>query len=138
MSIFQFERILGFVFAIVILAIAAAGGYLWYIENQEIPLQTTTVSETENTQVLEGVYACLPRADGAKGRECTPGIKVGDEYYALDLASVIEAGGELGLRAGEKISVGGTIVPIEEISSDQWKAYSLKGIMRVLEVAREE
>jgi hypothetical protein len=35
-----------------------------------------------------------------------------------------------------KIIAGGIIVPIEEISSEQWNNYPVKGIMRVEEIGR--
>ena len=80
---------------------------------------------------------CLPHTDGSKAKECTPGLKVGEEYYALDMAAVIESGSKLTLTNGMKILAGGVVVPIEEISSDQWQNYPVKGIMKVEEVARQ-
>ncbi len=135
MSIFQFERILIGVFIALILCIAAVGGYLWRVEQQGIPV--AKVETPTNLAIMTGTYACLSRLDGATTRECIPSIKMGEEFYALDLAPVIEAGAELGLRAGEKITVGGTFVPIEEISSNQWEVYRVQGVMKVEEVSRE-
>ncbi len=135
MSIFQFERILFVVFGVLIVCIAGLGGYLWHVEQQGIP--TPEVEAPKGLAIMEGTYACLQRLDGTTTRDCIPSIKMGGEFYALDLAQAIEAGAELGLRVGEKITVGGIFVPIEEISSDQWSVYFLQGLMKVEEVSRE-
>lgn len=135
MSIFQFERILIGVFVVLLVCIAGVGGYLWHVEKQGIP--TPEVEIPTDIAIMEGTYACVPRIDGTTTRECLPAINLGGEFFALDLASVIEAGGELGLRVGEPITVGGIFVPIEEISSDEWDVYRIQGIMKVEELTRE-
>lgn len=135
MSIFQFERILIGVFVVLIVSIAGLGGYLWHVESKGIP--TTEIETPTGLAIMEGTYACLPRLDGTTTRDCIPSIKMGGEFYALDFVSVIEAGGELGLRVGEVITVGGIFIPIEEISSNQWDVYRVQGIMKVEEVSRE-
>jgi len=136
MSVFQFERILSIALVVVVVCIAAGAGYLWYVESRGIP-QETIASSGSQAVILEGTYVCLPHTDGSKAKECTPGLKVGEEYYALDMAAVIESGSKLTLTNGMKILAGGVVVPIEEISSDQWQNYPVKGIMKVEEVARQ-
>ncbi|MEK7509750.1 MAG: hypothetical protein AAB605_03480 [Patescibacteria group bacterium] len=138
MSIFQFERILSVGLVVVVVLVAAAGGYLWYVESQGNPLEAASrQANTSEATVLEGTYVCLPHTDGSKAKECTPGIKVGDEHYALDMAAVIEGGSTLTLTNGMKILAGGIVVPIEETSSDQWQNYPVRGIMKVEEVAKQ-
>ena len=134
MSIFQFERILIGLFVVLIVCIAGAGGYLWYVESQGIPV--TEVEVPTDIAIMEGTYGCVPRIDGTSTSECLPALKMAGEFYALDLAQVIEAGGNISLRVGETITVGGMFTPIEEISSDQWDVYRIQGIMKVEEVTR--
>ncbi len=134
MSIFQFERILIGVFVVLIICIAGVGGYLWHVEKEGIPMQE--VEEPTGVAIMEGTYACLPRLDEGVTAECIPALKMGGEFYALDLAPLIEVGGELKARVGETITVGGIFVPIEEISSDLWDVYRVQGIMRVEEFSR--
>ena len=135
MSIFQLERILIGFFVVILVCIAALGGYLWHVEQQGVP--TPEIAAPTDLAIMEGTYACLQRLDGTSTSECIPAIKLGGDFYALDLATVIEAGGELRLRVGENITVGGIFTPIEEISSDQWSVYRVQGIMKVEEVSRE-
>lgn len=135
MSIFQLERILIGLFVVILVCIAALGGYLWHVEQQGVP--APEVETPTGLAIMEGTYACLERLDGTSTSECMPAIKLGGDAYALDLASVIAAGGEIGFRVGEKITVGGIFTPIEEISSAQWSVYRVQGIMKVEEVSRE-
>jgi hypothetical protein len=134
MSIFQFERILIGVFVVLLVCIAGVGGYLWQVESEGIP--TPEIEVPEGVAIMEGVYACLPRIDGASTSECIPAIKLGEEFFALDLARFIESGGELRFRVGETITVGGIFTPLEAISDEQWDVYRLQGVMEVEEVTR--
>lgn len=135
MSIFQFEKILGVVLVVIVVVMASLGGYLWYVESRGIPTQHIA-SEKTQASILEGTYVCLQRTDGKRTTECTPGIKVKEDQYALDLAYVVGGEKSISLSNGMKILVGGVIVPVEEVSTDQWDRYSIKGIMRVEEVAK--
>lgn len=135
MSIFQFERILIAFFVVLVISIAGVGGYLWHVESQGIPVPEAETPT--DIAIMEGTYGCVPRIDETSTSECLPAIKMGGEFYALDLTQVIEAGGTLNLRVGEPVTVGGIFVPIEEISTNEWEVYRIQGIMKVEELTRE-
>jgi hypothetical protein len=84
------------------------------------------------TTTLSGTYECLPHAGNGDFHtmECAFGIKAENGFhYALDLSSI-----EAGLANTEMnapIKVTGTLVPIEQISTDKWQSYDIKGIMKV-------
>ncbi len=133
----QENRGLWILLCALLLAIFLIGGYLMYVSYAGIPVSGAD-DQQEQAVVLRGVYSCLPHADGTKPKECTPGIKTDSgEYTALDMGLVIESGGNIKLTDGTRILAGGVVVPIEEISSDQWKPYPIKGIMRVEEIAKQ-
>lgn len=126
------------VLLIVFIALAIlAGGYLLLLSAQGVPDVVVQEKPTQEAQILEGTYVCLPRVDGKKTTECTPGLKVGEEYYALDLARLTGAGVTTNFTNGTNIVAAGVVVAAEAISSDQWKVYPIKGIMAVEEVAKQ-
>lgn len=135
MPSFRENRRLWVIFIIFLTLAVLAGGYLAYLSRQGVP--ETVAEPTAEATILDGTYVCLPRADAAKTKECTPGVKVGDDYYALDLARLLEAGETTNFSNGTKILAAGAITPIEEVSDEQWKTYRVKGVMRVEEVARK-
>lgn len=121
---------------IVVLGIVA-GGYLALLQTQGAPTSMVTDPSAADAVVIEGTYSCLPRKDGKKAAECSPGLLTSDgTYYALDLGPVIGAGGDPQLKNGEKISSGGKLLRIEEISTDQWDMYPVTQVMSVEEIAR--
>jgi hypothetical protein len=81
---------------------------------------------------LTGEYTCLKLKDSSKPQtlECIYGLKTNQgEFYALDFNSV--PSGMPNLKSEERITVTGTITPIEMISADYWQKYDVKGIMSV-------
>lgn len=136
MPSFQENRGLWILLMVVVSLAILAGGYLLVLSAQGAPELVIEEPQAREAQILEGTYVCLPRTDGNKTTECTPGLKVGNDYYALDLAILAGAGVTTNFTNGTNILAAGVIVPIEEISSEQWDVYSVKGIMAVEEVAR--
>lgn len=127
------------VFLIVILALAIlAGGYLLALRAMGAPDPVVSdVPPQEQVTVIEGTYACLARKDKAQTKECSPGLKKDDgSFIALDLGEVIGSGGNANLANGTKITVGGEVVKIEDLSTDQWDVYDVTELMRVFEIAR--
>ncbi|OGG60766.1 hypothetical protein A2765_01475 [Candidatus Kaiserbacteria bacterium RIFCSPHIGHO2_01_FULL_56_24] len=139
MPTFTENRVLWIALLVILALIIFSGGYLAYLQKSGIPQPVAQdTSPDTGAVVLSGTYVCLPHTDGSKTKECTPGIKTdAGEYYALDMAKIIAGGTSAKLANNTKIIAGGTIVPIEEISTDQWKAYPVKGIMAVEEVAKQ-
>ncbi len=110
-------------------------GYLTFLSN-DIPNNSPPVDQNPAT-ILQGNYVCLPLANGTKAPDCKPAIKVGEEYYALDLATVREGGATTTFTQNTPILAAGNVTPIEAISSDEWKKYRVKGIMKVDEIAKQ-
>lgn len=139
-TLFKENKVLSSIFIAIVVLAVLAGGYLWYLQASGVPDEPAaqnTPTETSKAVILEGMYVCLPHTDGTKAKECTPGIRVENkDYYALDMAIIVESGTSLKLTNGMKILAGGVIVPIEEISTDQWQKYPIRGIMSVEEVAK--
>ncbi len=138
MQPFQHNRALWAAFLVIIILVIIGFGYLFYLQNAGVPVPVAQAPAASQETVLTGTYVCLPHTDKTKPKECTPGIQTEDRsYYALDLGILIEGGTAPKLVAGTKILAGGVVVPIEGISTDQWKQYPIKGIMKVEEVAKQ-
>lgn len=91
-----------------------------------------TPQDSPSDVTLTGTYTCLPKKDtgGPVTLECAFGLQKDGEYYALDLSSIPTVDYPA-LNGGEEITVEGTLVPIEMISSDRWQTYIVKGIVSV-------
>lgn len=137
MPSYQENKGLWILLIVFIVLAVLAGGYLVLLSAQGVPEVVVEEKTTQEAQILEGTYVCLPRSDGKKTTECTPGIKVENDYYALDLARLAGAGVTTNFTNGTQILAAGIIVPAEELSTDQWDVYSIKGIMAVEEVAKQ-
>ena len=140
MPTFQIPRGLLILLIVIIALVVLSGGYLAFLSTQGAPKSSPTNPplETKEAVILEGTYVCLPNSDNSKTKECTPGLRKDDgEYVALDLGIVIGAGGDPKLTNGTKISAGGVLVPIEEVTGDQWDKYPVKDVMQVEEIAQQ-
>ncbi len=121
--------------AIIIVLIAgfyALNAYIYH-EKQGDPQDVTSYRGT-----LSGDVVCLPHADttGPQTKECAYGLKTeSGEYYALDLALMSQQ--HAPLETGERISANGLITPIEMLSSDHWKKYTIEGIFSVTDSVKE-
>lgn len=87
---------------------------------------------TRLRSTLTGTYICLPHRQnsGPQTEECAFGIKTENGNYAL---STMLLRSYFDYSTGDKIEVVGYIVPIEELSSDFWQKYDVKGIMNLTE-----
>ena len=88
------------------------------------------VPETSYEGTFIGTPTCLLHRDtsGPQTLECAVGIRFDDgTYYALDMSGMAA---DFQSYQG-RMSVSGTVVPIEAISSNVWQKYDIKGIMKV-------
>ncbi len=109
-----------------IAAFYAFNAYI-YAEKQGDPGDVVSYRAT-----LEGEVVCLPhKGDGPTTLECAYGLKTDvGEHYALDLAALTMPEGTMP-ETGDRISAGGTVTPIEMLSSDHWQTYDIEGIFSV-------
>ena len=116
--------------------------------NVQSPVQNTPVQDTEGGALegpenafpndvprrvsLSGTYVCLPHRNqnGPQTLECAFGLKTDTgEYYAIDFSAMSQIPPPV--ATGDRISANGLLVPIEQISSDQWRIYPIEGIFSV-------
>lgn len=96
-----------------------------------------TYTALSERRTVTGQATCLPHknTDGPQTMECAFGLETDDGvFYALDLAALESLGKSTNLPMEGKISVEGTFVPVENLSSEQWSRYAIEGIIRVTEV----
>ena len=81
---------------------------------------------------MEGEVVCLPlkEKNTIQDSDCPYGIKTQDnEYYALDTGLMSSTPQVYAI--GDKIKANGVITPIENLSTDHWQKYNVKGIFSV-------
>ena len=81
---------------------------------------------------LSGTYRCLPHADGSAlaTNECAYGIETAaGDMYALDLRLVSNSVPQI--AAGDTFSAQGIVVPADQLNTDAWQKYPIKGIFSV-------
>ena len=99
-------------------------------------VQAPVVIETVPTDDMEvqgevkmtGQTVCLPYKDDGMMHtmECAYGLQVGDKYYALDLGSFT-----VDFETQETLSIEGTFVSLDALSSEQWQQYDIEGVVAV-------
>lgn len=95
------------------------------------------VLQIPTQMTLQGEYVCLPHKNtsGPITLECALGLKSDDgAYYALDTTNVSFLPQET--PTGTHLQVQGLVVPIEQISSNAWQKYDIRGIMQVAAVKK--
>ncbi len=88
-------------------------------------------SELPQKITLDGTWECLPHknTNGPQTMECAFGVqKIGSgEHYAVDtnLMSTFP----IDYATGQKVRIQGRLTPIEQLNSDIWQRYNVKGII---------
>lgn len=99
---------------------------------QEKQVDNSTYAPYRGT--LTGVQTCLP---GPQILECVIGVRTDSgEYYALDFGAISQTSIEE--QIGQRFSANGLITPIENINSDRWHEYNVKGIFSVIDSVKVE
>lgn len=117
---------------IVVAGFFALNSYIYYQKQSQGPNEIVPYNGT-----LTGELTCLKLKDNSKPQtlECIYGLKTNQgEYYALDFNSLPSA--MTNLKSEERLSVTGTITPIEMLSADHWQKYDVKGIISVTDDIR--
>lgn len=81
---------------------------------------------------IKGEYVCLPYKDSAMPNDgdCKAGLLTEDgTYYALDFAMASQTVPTLSV--GDRFSADGLVVLLEELSTDMWNVYPIRGIFSV-------
>jgi hypothetical protein len=102
-------------------------------------LEKGAYSKIPERATLTGVYTCLPHrnTNGPQTLECALGIKTDNgAYYALNAMLLSSTDVWNTLQTGERIRIEGPLVPVEQLSTDIWQKYNIKGIMNVTSVQR--
>lgn len=87
---------------------------------------------------VSGTFECLQHKDpnGIHTMECAFGIKADSgEHYAL-ATELLSTDLFMTLATGERIRVEGVMVPVEQLSSDRWQSYNMRGIINVASASR--
>lgn len=86
---------------------------------------------------LEGEFICLPyiQNPGPVDDLCRFGISTIEGNFALT-ANLLEK--NISNKIGDQIIISGYVTPIEEISSDVWKKYSVKGIIDLTQINKKD
>lgn len=104
------------------------------VTSSPTPIISVNPNESPKEMTIEGEYVCLPHKDtsGPQTMECAFGMKLSDgSYIAIDLSGV---SGDTNYPMQSKLKVTGLYVPIEQISSNTWQVYPIKGILKVTKV----
>lgn len=78
---------------------------------------------------ISGESVCLPHKEKGDFQtlECAIGLRDNDgSYYAIDQSGLPTQFYE----TGQRVSVSGLLVPIEQLGSDHWQIYDIKGIIK--------
>lgn len=117
-------------FALLVGGFFALNHYIY--QQKQIPNPPPSPNLENKRGSLSGEYVCLPHVDteGPQTMECAFGLKTDEgEYYAVDLHLMSQPDPQL--QIGDHFTANGLIVPIEEISSDHWRKYPIKGIFSI-------
>jgi hypothetical protein len=93
---------------------------------------------TRQPVTVSGTHVCLPHTNtsGPQTLECALGIQTDEGiYYALDLNALSVT--PFNVPTGSRITVRGIITPIEELSTDMWQKYPIKGIFSVTDSLKQ-
>ncbi len=101
--------------------------------------ESNFVNTPPQRATLEGTYVCLPHRNtsGPQTLECAFGIKATDSHhYALDTNTLQPRDALDKIQVNDTIKVSGLLVPVQQLSNDQWQRYAIRGIMNVTELEK--
>ncbi len=101
--------------------------------------ESSFVNTPPQRATLEGTYVCLPHRNtsGPQTLECAFGIKATDNHhYALDTNTLQPRDVLEKIQVNDTIKVSGLLVPVQQLSSDHWQRYNIRGIMSVTELEK--
>jgi len=88
------------------------------------------------TTTLSGRLACLPNKNtsGPITLECAYGLRLANgTYYAIDTTDI--APDEIfRFSTGTQVTVVGVVTPIEELSTNSWSKYDIKGVILATDI----
>ena len=87
--------------------------------------------EIDTTTTITGNFSCLPLKTGIVDEmDCALGVKSRDGlFYGLDISRIQDANTDL--KADDTIAVTGFLRSITEVSSNEWDAYNIAGVIKV-------
>lgn len=94
-------------------------------------LEKTSYSALPQRVSVVGYRECLPHKDtsGAQTKECMLGLAIdqSDGHLALDLSLMSSYSGAL--LVGTKLRVEGVLIPVNQLSTNQWDKYDIDGVL---------
>ena len=122
--------IIGILLLIVVGGFFALNHYIYQQKQAPNPSPPPMLEDKRGS--LSGEYVCLPHTDtdGPQTMECAFGLKTDvGEYYAVDFHLMSQDDPQL--QIGDRFTANGMIVPVQELSTDYWQKYPIKGIFSV-------
>lgn len=100
------------------------------------PAPTPSASDNAGVDTFSGTLACLPhkKSDGPQTLECAYGLKINDDYYAID--TTFFPSSITSIPTGDKVIITGKMTPIAEIPNAGLEKYDIKGTILLSDIER--
>ncbi len=98
------------------------------------PVINVNINDVPKEMTVEGEYVCLQpkESNEPQTRECALGLKLHDDtYIAADFGDLLNTNKNMKFQTGSMLRVTGLYVPVEQLNTDMWRKYTIKGIMKV-------
>lgn len=126
------QRLIGLVIALILLL---GGGFLFRTlrNNSNNPLDLPAVNVGGAEITVHGYFACLPYvAPAPSNPDCVLGIMSDSGLvYGLDTSSASAASLGSDITPEDLIYANGLFVSLDEIPGEEWKKFSIEGVIRV-------
>jgi hypothetical protein len=103
------------------------------------PIINVDINQPPQELTLDGEYTCLPHKNtsGPQTLECALGLKLADgTYVATDMGDLLNTDVNTKHQTGSMVRVTGLYVPAEQLNTDQWQKYPIKGILKASNVVK--
>ncbi len=121
----------GIISGLIIVVVIVAGFWAYHVIKEEKP-GTIAADYKPYRAVLSGTQVCLPQKDitSPQTEECAIGLAANDgQNYVLDFNLIPKTYGII--PNGAHISASGVVTPIENLNTDHWQKYNVKGIFSI-------
>ena len=97
-------------------------------------------SELPHRQNLSGTWECLPHKDtsGPQTMECALGVALDGSAGHMAVDTSLAARYPIEYRVGTHVRIEGIVTLADQLSSNQWEKYDIKGIVRATMITNAE